>query len=179
QREGLLVSSEAGEEPPASLQRRPVLGIELVRVLVAGGGALRVAELLVEDAPHGVMDLRSRRRRPQRPRLRGEVRELLASSLNLGVGRFSLGDLRRKFLRHDRVHARRKRSRASRVESLLAPPQGGRSGDTLRNSPCQLTAAGFWHGQLRRVSPDLGGGPGAVLDLAEQLADGGNVAMQL
>ncbi len=105
ERERLLESSQPGEEPPGRLQGRPVLRVELVRALIADGRALRVAELLIEDAPHRVMDLRRPRRGSQRPGLRFEVRELLARGLDLRVGRLSLRGLPGTLLRDDRVHS--------------------------------------------------------------------------
>ena len=121
QRQGLLVTPHAGKEPSRRLERRAVLRIDQPGILVAGGRAPGVAELLDEDPPHRMMHLGGGRGRSQGPRFRLEVCDLTSGGLDLRICRLSLRRLERKLLRDDRVHADLDRTRAAAVESLLGP----------------------------------------------------------
>src|SRR6267143_934192 len=128
QRQGLLVTPHAGEQPARRLERRAVLRIDQTGILVAGGRALGVAELLDEDSPHRVMYLSGSRSQALGPRFRLEMRDLTPGGLDLRICRLSLRRLERKLLRDDRVHADLDRTRAAALESLLG------SGDRARDS---------------------------------------------
>ena len=120
QRERPVVTAGPGEQPPCGLEIRPVLRIEQERVLVADRGALRVAELIDEDASHRKMHLRRRGGGPERADLRFELRQGILGSADLRIRRVALRRWNRKLLGGGWVHAHPNRTRPLPVQSASA-----------------------------------------------------------
>ena len=105
QRERPVVTAGAGEQPPCGLEIRPVLRIEQERVLVADRGALRVAELIDEDASHRKVHLRRPGGGPERADLRLELRQGILGGADLRIRRLALRRRNRELLGGGWIHA--------------------------------------------------------------------------
>ena len=115
-----VVTARAGEQPPCSLEVRPVLRIEQERVLVADRGALRIAELIDVDAAHRKVHLRRRRGGPERADLRFELCQRIPGGADVRIRRLALRDRNRELLGRDGVHADPNRTRPLPVQSASA-----------------------------------------------------------
>src|SRR3989441_688680 len=139
-----VVTARAGEQPPCSLEVRPVLRIEQERVLVADRGALRIAELIDVDAAHCKVHLRRRRGGPERADLRFELCQRIPGGADVRIRRLAFRDRNRELLGRDGVHASPNRTRPLPVQSAsarrkprLAAPAEGRSAATLERKHSQ------------------------------------------
>ena len=125
ERERLVLPPGGGEEASSGLEVGPVSRVQIERVLVADGSALRVSELLEEDSPHGVVHGRSGGNVAEGGRFAFQVRQSVLRSLDLLVARIALRGRNRKLLGDDRVHGEPEGTRAQRVQS--ASVRGGRA----------------------------------------------------